>query len=381
MRDELPSLRLTGGDALIGGNLMRAPVCIADTRVAGDGEEEIDVSGHFVLPGIVDLRSCAWSAQPRGVDVRSALTASAAELARHGVTTAWISAALLRGDPHTTPDRIEAFCAAMPGVATASGLTLSPRLELDTSYTERSAAMINLVRHQALSFVGFLPLADLLKETSTSEPGSQSAWSSIRAQPMADKAQLRTAATARAAQMPRHVCQLAAACDEAGIRYGSLYDRDAEAREHFRMLGAGIADSPLSRTAASSAQAMDDPVLLEARDVISPTRQQSWVGAGLVSALVSGDTPSALLRAVLALDAQGVVPLPQAWPLISRNPARIAGLRDRGDLVVGQRADLIILDPATGHNAATLSGGRLVAGQGPIADRLAQVSGRALAAE
>ena len=39
-----------------------------------------------------------------------------------------------------------------------------------------------------------------------------------------------------------------------------------------------------------------------------------------------------------------ILPLPQAWKLISEGPARAAGLSDRGALGAGKRADILIVD-------------------------------------
>jgi len=45
--------------------------------------------------------------------------------------------------------------------------------------------------------------------------------------------------------------------------------------------------------------------------------------------------------------------------LISSGPARVLGLSDRGDLSLGKRADLVVLDAETRHICAALSGGRI----------------------
>jgi alpha-D-ribose 1-methylphosphonate 5-triphosphate diphosphatase len=57
------------------------------------------------------------------------------------------------------------------------------------------------------------------------------------------------------------------------------------------------------------------------------------------------------------------VPLPQAWQLISTAPARAAGLTDRGVLVAGHRADIILVDdtvPLRPRIVAVIAAGRLV---------------------
>jgi alpha-D-ribose 1-methylphosphonate 5-triphosphate diphosphatase len=69
------------------------------------------------------------------------------------------------------------------------------------------------------------------------------------------------------------------------------------------------------------------------------------------------------LLAAFRLAADGVLPLPQAWNLISAAPARAAGLSDRGVIAEGARADLILVDdaiPMRPRIVAVIAAGRLV---------------------
>ena len=50
--------------------------------------------------------------------------------------------------------------------------------------------------------------------------------------------------------------------------------------------------------------------------------------------------------------------LPAAWDLISRNPAEILGLHDRGVIAPGKRADLLVIHEESREIEAVISGGR-----------------------
>ena len=65
-----------------------------------------------------------------------------------------------------------------------------------------------------------------------------------------------------------------------------------------------------------------------------------------------------MLRAALILAGRGVLDLSQAWSLISANPARAAGLSDRGVISYAKRADLIVLNPDIPQVVATIANGR-----------------------
>jgi alpha-D-ribose 1-methylphosphonate 5-triphosphate diphosphatase len=69
------------------------------------------------------------------------------------------------------------------------------------------------------------------------------------------------------------------------------------------------------------------------------------------------------LLAAFRLAVDGVLPLAQAWQLISAAPAQAAGLADRGRLAAGLRADVILVDgevPLRPRIVGVIAGGRLV---------------------
>ncbi|MFN4128952.1 MAG: ATP-binding cassette domain-containing protein [Paracoccaceae bacterium] len=51
----------------------------------------------------------------------------------------------------------------------------------------------------------------------------------------------------------------------------------------------------------------------------------------------------------MQLQADGIGHLPDLWKLVSANPAAALGLHDRGEIAVGRRADLVLLDWPESH--------------------------------
>jgi alpha-D-ribose 1-methylphosphonate 5-triphosphate diphosphatase len=81
--------------------------------------------------------------------------------------------------------------------------------------------------------------------------------------------------------------------------------------------------------------------------------------AGKLNILASDYHPAAMLPAIRALaktDPQG---LAGAARLISANPAKALDLTDRGEIEVGKRADLIIVDKLD-RVVITFSGGQII---------------------
>ena len=79
----------------------------------------------------------------------------------------------------------------------------------------------------------------------------------------------------------------------------------------------------------------------------------------------------ALMHAPFQLSQDGVLPLADAWQLVSRNPARAVGLADRGEIAIGQRADFTVVnavDMSLPTTDAVFVAGRPVHGTDRVAD-------------
>jgi len=83
------------------------------------------------------------------------------------------------------------------------------------------------------------------------------------------------------------------------------------------------------------------------------------IAAGQCDALVSDYHIPALALAAWTLVDSAVLDLPRAWALISEKPAEILRLPDRGRLIPGLRADLVVVNAATRAIEATITRGRL----------------------
>ncbi|EPX76329.1 amidohydrolase 3 [Salipiger mucosus DSM 16094] len=93
------------------------------------------------------------------------------------------------------------------------------------------------------------------------------------------------------------------------------------------------------------------------------------VAEGLCDALASDYHYPAPARAAWRCVELGLLDEAQAWALVSERPARLLGLTDRGRLVPGQRADLVVMEPGTRRIVATLAGGQVAWMSGAVAER------------
>ncbi|MEC8197601.1 MAG: amidohydrolase family protein, partial [Pseudomonadota bacterium] len=87
--------------------------------------------------------------------------------------------------------------------------------------------------------------------------------------------------------------------------------------------------------------------------------------AGLLHILAADYHPAAILPAIHALAKTDPNGLPGAVCLAASNPAEALGLNDRGEIAVGKRADLALVDPHL-RVVKTLCAGDVVFSNGSV---------------
>ncbi|MEF2808086.1 MAG: amidohydrolase family protein, partial [Desulfovibrio sp.] len=134
-----------------------------------------------------------------------------------------------------------------------------------------------------------------------------------------------------------------------GIPLASHDDTTAEQVDAAVRDGVVICEFPTTMEAARRAAERGLMVTLGAPNIVrgqSSTKNVSAMDvaeAGCLSCLSSDYVPASLLEAVFILKDRGVMSLPEAMRLVTLNPARTAGLTDRGALKEGLRADLCLV--------------------------------------
>lgn len=363
----LPPLHLTGARVLRPGGFSDAPLGLAGGLCVADAPgRALDLSGWWVLPGIVDPHGDGFErhlAPRRGAlsNLEDGLAMAAAELAVNGITTALLAQFFSWEGGMRSADFADRMCAAHARFAPSQPLDLRLQLRLEASLIDdypRAAALI------AAHDIGYVVFNDHLPHDRLSEGRKppRLAGQALKSgrSPEAHLA-LMQALHARRDQVPGAVRAFIAA--HPGVRFGSHDDATAEDRQHWRALGAAISEFPESRAAAVEAAAQGDPVILGAPNVVRGGSHAGKVSAadlvaeGLCTALASDYHYPAPRQAALKLaDRLGIE---AAWSLVSAGPAALLGLTDRGTLEAGKRADLVVLDPDTGRIGATFAAGRL----------------------
>lgn len=377
----LPPLRLVGAEVLTDDRFDCRPVGVmAGQIVEGHGLPEVDLSGFWLMPGIVDLHGDGFERQvyPRPsapFPLGPALAATDREAAAHGVTTCYLAQSWSWEGGMRGPERAEALMAAVQDHRARALTDLRVQVRAETHLVAEVPRLIAAVERFRVDYVVFNDHLEEGFQMRRANPDGFAHWARKAGLTEAELAARMEAAREQARAVPRALCALAEAFDRLGVTYGSHDDPDAETREVYRMIGARVAEFPTTLRAAAAARAGDDPVLMGAPNVVRGGSQAGNVAAvdliraGLCDGLVSDYHIPALPMAVWALVDGGVLPLARAWALVSSAPARVLRMADRGRVAEGLRADLVVVDRETREIAATIAGGRLSHLSGRVAAR------------
>jgi alpha-D-ribose 1-methylphosphonate 5-triphosphate diphosphatase len=154
----------------------------------------------------------------------------------------------------------------------------------------------------------------------------------------------------RDGEVPASLERLAATAREMGVPLASHDDDTPEVRTSYRALGCKICEFPADAATAECARAAGDEIILGAPNILRGGSHCGRAGAremirqGLCTILCSDYYYPALPIAPFLLAAERITPFGEAWDLVSKAPARAAGLTDRGTLAPGMRADMLFID-------------------------------------
>lgn len=370
---------LEGGRALIGSDLVETSLSLSGTEIVavdasrGRARLAIDARNLLVLPGIVDLHGDAFERQmmPRaGVDfpIDVALADSDRQAISNGITTVF----------HATT------CSWEPGLRSADNARSlmeaierqRPQFAADTRFhlrheTYNLAAEAEMTQWLAEGRVDLFAFNDHMDGVvaDVSNPRKRNRMVERTGLSSEDFDKLVGQVVSRASDVPASVSRLAAAARAAEVRMLSHDDATPAMRQEYRELGALIAEFPVNEETARAAAAAGDPIVYGAPNVVRGgshtgwTRASDMIAKGLCSVLASDYYYPAQLLAAFRLAADGVLPLTEAWNLVSAGPARATALTDRGVIAEGRRADILLVDDSVKLRPrliAVIASGKLV---------------------
>lgn len=375
------TVTLRGAQVLRPDGLENGDLSLSDGLVTDAPEgREIDLSGYMVLPGLVDVHGDGFErhlAPRRGAmkDLAQGMIATEAELAANGITTAVLAQFYSWEGGMRGAEFADRVFDALGEVRGRVDTDLLAQLRFEMSLLEDYDAVLEMVARHGIGYVVFndhLPHAAL---AAGKRPQGLTGQALRIGRNPEKHLEFIQGLHDRITEVGPALERLSAGLRAQSVRLGSHDDGTAEARRVARARGMTIAEFPETLEAAEEARAGGDSVIMGAPNLVRGGSHKGNVSAvdlvamGLVDALASDYHYPSLKRAAFFLADGGVCDLATAWRLVSRGPAEVLGLEDRGVLQAGLRADLVVIEPETRRVMATLAGGRVSYMAGEVARR------------
>lgn len=352
----MSEIAIEGGRTLVGDEIAEGSLQIAGGAIAvvgsasGQAAIRIDARGLLVLPGIVDLHGDAFERQmmPRpGVDfpIDVALIDSDRQAIANGLTTVFHAVTWSWEPGLRSADNARRMLDAID--LTKPRLSADTRIHLrhetfNLDAVDEIAQWIGDRRVDLFAFNDHMDttLANLAKPQKRNRMVERTGLSDDEFDRLVERI------AARGDEVPQASRRLAAIAREVSMPMLSHDDDTPAIRQGYRDLGVGIAEFPTTEETARDAALHGDFIVFGSPNVVRGGSHTGWTKAadmiakGLCSVLASDYYYPAPLLAAFRLVHDGILPLEQAWKLISENPARAAGLSERGTIASGQRADV-----------------------------------------
>jgi alpha-D-ribose 1-methylphosphonate 5-triphosphate diphosphatase len=354
---------VTGGETVHGSVALRdgriASVHAGATGVAGS----IDLEGDFLIPGLVELHTDNFERHlmPRPM-VRwpelPALLSHDAEIAAAGITTVYDALGVGDADPDAMRGQdlgpvLEAIRHASCGGMLRAEHRLHIRVELPAPNTR--TLFEPFAGHPLVGLISLMDHTPGQRQWEDIEQArvyycGKKGWSAEKfARSVADSCDLQERNA-----IPNRGYFVAYARAH-GIALASHDDTHAAHVAQARAEGALISEFPTRLEAARAARGAGMAIVMGAPNVVRGGSHSGNVAAaelarqGLLDSLSSDYVPASLLMAAFRLVSVAGFDVAQAVATVSTNPARAAGLADRGEIAAGLRADLVRVHLLDGH--------------------------------
>ena len=335
-------------------------------------------SGFTVFPGFIDMHGdmIELELEPRPkVDfpMEVAVGHLDARLAAAGVTTAYAGVSFSRSAKDGERRSFEHTSAIIRALKDSiQGLRVDHRIHarFDMTYTDAIAALEGLLEAGAVDLVSVMDHTPGQGQYRNIEKliGYRMRGGASEAEARARlRAQMENAVSAE--EMFENLQEVSRLCKAHRVALASHDDDTVQKAELMADIGAVISEFPVTIEAAQVAK---ERGLMIAMGAPNAMRGQSYSGnlsareahaEGLLHILAADYHPAAILPAIRALSASDPDGLVGAVRLASNNPAKALGLSDRGEVALGKRADLVVVD-ANDRVVQTICGGETIFSNG-----------------
>ncbi|MEO1777373.1 MAG: alpha-D-ribose 1-methylphosphonate 5-triphosphate diphosphatase [Pseudomonadota bacterium] len=347
---------------------------------------QIDARGMILAPALIDVHGDAFERQvmPRpGVffPMETAVLETDRQLAANGIATTYHSITLSYEPGLRSVERGRAMMQAI--------LTLAPRLMVENRFQLRWETFA-FEALDTLDWAMDAPLTPSLAFNDHLSMAMRSADTAIQERPFEHSPEFKTMDLSDAALFEKRyrkhtersgldyddhkalvhkvwnrradvvdtLQSVAAKARAKGIPMLSHDDTQGETRRFYNAIGASTSEFPMTMGPVEQARLSGDMIVFGSPNAVRGGSHIGSLGAGdmveagLCDALASDYYYPAMLAAVDRLDREKRADRSTLWSLVSNGPAQAMRLDDRGDIAVGKRADLVLVDWPKGQTPA-----------------------------
>jgi len=338
--------------------LQKAAVLIADGHIvaidpaSSEGAKEIDLHGHILMPGMIDLHCDALEkeAEPRpGVHFPFDFACAQADKrnAAAGITTVYHALSFANAELGVRNNTTAAELARAVHAWKVHAL-VDNRVHARYEITDPTApaTLHELLSNDEIHLMSFMDHTPGQGQFKSIE-----AYRNFQARTYKkDAAEFEALLAEKLAQGEGAVArmeQLAQTARGLGIPLASHDDDRPEKIDVVKALGVAVSEFPINLETAQTARAAGLATLFGAPNILRGKSQSGSMRAldavmqGVADCLCGDYSPAALLPAVMQLPSLANISLHEAVSLVTSNPARAVGLHDRGVIAPGKRADLL----------------------------------------
>jgi alpha-D-ribose 1-methylphosphonate 5-triphosphate diphosphatase len=358
----LSNARIVLADEIVHGSVLLRDGEIAEIGPVSAGGE--DMGGDYLMPGFVELHTDAlefhYKPRPR---VRwspaAAIQQHDAQVAASGITTVFDALRVgLDQEADMGRDDMLALGSAI-GDATASGrLRVQHYIHLrcEVSAPDCLDGFRMLEDHPQVRLASLMDHAPGQRQFQSLDQARVYYQGKLKMSDADFLAFVERRDSESRTYAPPHRAAIAQACRERGISMASHDDATLAHVEEAVASGIDVAEFPTTMEAARASHEAGLAVLMGAPNVVrggshsGNISARSLVDDGVLDILSSDYIPFSLMQAVFALTRDdNAISLPSAVKLVSANPAKAAGLDDRGEIAPGKRADLVRVEMIDEH--------------------------------
>ncbi len=350
---------LTGAQVVLENETLKdAAVLIADGKIvainpaSSAGAQEIDLRGQTLMPGMIDLHCDALEkeAEPRpGVHFPFDFACAQADKrnAAAGITTIYHALSFANAELGVRNNNTAAELARAVHAWQEHALVdnrVHARYEItDPTAPDILNELLGLDEIHLMSFMDHTPGQGQFKSVDAYRDFLSRTYKKDAAEfeiLLANKLAQGEGAVARMEQLAKYAREL-------GIPLASHDDDRPEKVDVVKKLGVSVSEFPINLETAQAARAAGLATLFGAPNILRGKSQSGSMRAldavkeGVADCLCGDYSPAALLPAVLKLPELAGIKLHEAVALVTCNPARAVGLKDRGVIAAGKRADLL----------------------------------------